>query len=309
MKFISEQESRRLVSHEIAYNAVKEAFIAAATDQASNVFPAIIAHAAQAQNVFSLESGTTSDVCGLKVGSYWPGNAVKNAPNHNSTILLIDQDNGKIASVIEAGEVNAYRTAAANAVAASVLARPESSTLAVFGAGRQALYECLALVRVLPITQIMIVARDSEKGQALVEKLLEHKLPASLALSGESACSLADVVVTATPSRASLVESHWIKPGTHIACMGADSKGKHEIASALLDSGRLFCDLPAQSRVIGEFQHAAPSTTIQAIGDVLSEKALGRLSGDDITIFDSSGIALQDLLIAQRLVDAAENAS
>jgi len=111
----------------------------------------------------------------------------------------------------------------------------------------------------------------------------------------------ADIVVTATPARVPLFEATWIRPGTHIACMGADSKGKQEIPPLLYPLARLSCDLPAQSRSIGEFQHVASSGEVVAIGDVLAGVQSGRESKDDITVFDSSGIALQDPFVAEHL--------
>lgn len=305
MKYIPEAESRLLITHEIAFDAVKDAFIAAAVDRSSTVFPAMIAHGPQPTNGFSIKSGTTSAISGLKVGSYWPGNVANGEPNHNSTILLLDQDNGKVAFVVEGGEVNAYRTAAADAVAASVLARPDSSTLAVFGAGHQALFECLAVSRVLPITRILVVARISAKAQSFVQELQSHGLIATVASSPQEACKQADVVVTATPSSAPLFHSEWIQPGTHISCMGADSKGKQEAPPELLARASLFCDLPAQSRTIGEFQHVPASVEVHAIGDVLQGNKRGRQNADEITVFDGSGIFLQDLFVAQRLFQAA----
>jgi len=290
-----------LITHEIAFDAVRDALIAAALDDSSTIFPAVIAHAARKHDVFTIKSGTTSTVSGLKVGSYWPNNVTKGQRNHNSTILLIDQASGKISSVVEAGEVNAYRTAAADAAAATVLARPESTTLTIFGTGHQALFECLALSRVLPIKDVLIVARNRVKAEQFANKLKECGLDAFVATSAQKACMQADIVVTATPARAPLFEATWIRPGTHIACMGADSKGKQEIPTLLYPLARLFCDLPAQSRSIGEFQHVASPVEIIAIGDVLTGAQSGRKSNDEITIFDSSGIALQDLFVAEHL--------
>ena len=147
--FLPESETSALVSHELAFAAAKEALIAAASGQA-RVFPAIIAHASAPTNTFSVKSGSTQELAGLKVGAFWPGNPGRGLPRHCSTILLIDQDNGRIGAVIEASAANAYRTAAADAVAASVLARADARTLAIFGAGNQAFFECDALSRVRP---------------------------------------------------------------------------------------------------------------------------------------------------------------
>jgi ornithine cyclodeaminase len=128
-------------------------------------------------------------------------------------------------------------------------------------------------------------------------------LPAE-ASRAEQACASADVIVTATLATAPLFHAQWVRAGTHISSMGSDATGKQELPPDLFHKARLFCDLPEQSRRIGEFQHADAKVQLTAIGDVLSGKARGRVSADDITIFDSSGISLQDLYIAQAIIKA-----
>lgn len=302
MKFMSEGESAALVSHEMAYDAAREAFLAVVDDAV--LFPAVIAHGSSPDNRFSIKSASTGEFAGLKVGSFWPGNSERGLPRHNSLILLFDQDVGRIEWAIEAGKVNAYRTAAADAVAADVLARTDSSILTVFGAGNQALYECRAIARIRPIKQILVVARDAAKGAAFVNALRQEGLEAACT-GAQEACERADVVVTATPARAPLFDAAWIRPGTHVASMGSDAAGKQELPPALFDRAALFCDLPAQAVVMGDLQHfAGDSSQIIAIGDVLRGRVKGRTSPEQITVFDSSGIALQDLTIARRLVAA-----
>ena len=302
MKFMSEDESASLVSHEMAFEAAREAFLAVVDDAV--IFPALIAHGSSVTNRFSIKSATTGEFAGLKVGSFWPGNSERGLPRHNSLVLMFDQSLGRIEWVIEAGKVNAYRTAAADAVAADVLARPDSAVLAVFGAGNQALYECLALARIRPITQILVVARDAAKGDAFVAALKRENLDAAC-VDAREACERADIVVTATPSRAPLFDADWIRPGTHVASMGSDAAGKQELPPALFDRAALFCDLPSQAVVMGDLQHfGGDKSLIVAIGDVLCGRAKGRISPEQITVFDSSGIALQDLTIARRLVAA-----
>jgi ornithine cyclodeaminase len=225
-------------------------------------------------------------------------------------ILLFDQAVGRIDTVIEAGRVNAYRTAAADAVAASVLARPDSKVLALFGAGNQAAFECAALARVLPIRTVLVVARDAGKVAGFAERLAGQGASGLdvRAASPQEACEAADVIVTATPARAPLFEAAWVRPGTHVAAMGADAKGKQELPPALLERARLFCDLPEQSRTIGEFQHASAQAQagLRAIGDVLRRGEGGRTDPAEITVFDSSGIALQDLTIARAILAKAD---
>ena len=305
MRFISEEQSAALITHEIAFEAAHEALIAAVAD-GTNAFPAVLAHGTRPTDRFSIKAGSTTEVAGLKMGSYWPGNSDLGVPRHNSVILLIDQSVGRVEWVIEAGKVNAYRTAAADAVAADALARKDAATLAIFGSGHQALFECLAIARIRPITAVSIVARDATKGGAFAEVLRSHGLAAETA-SAQAACERADIVVTATASRAPLFDSAWIRPGTHVASMGSDGPGKQELPPALFDRAELFCDLPKQSVVMGDLQHfGGDRARIVAIGDVLSDRSAGRSDDAAITVFDSSGIALQDLYVARRLVSAFE---
>lgn len=278
VNFVSEAETQRLISHEAAFEPVQQALIAAASGQAQ-VFPAVIATASEPQNTFSMKSGSTADLAGLKVGSFWPGNPPKGLPRPNSTILLIDQGTGRIGAVIEASAVNAFRTAAADAVAAKALANPGSETLAIFGAGHQALYECAALARILPLQRILVVARDPDKVGSFAERLAAQGVKADVrAVPAREACGEADVIVTATPSRAPLFEAAWVRPGTHVAAMGADARGKQELPPELFRRARLFCDLPSQSVEIGEFQHVRDEIergeiVLSALGDVLEMRA------------------------------------
>jgi ornithine cyclodeaminase len=306
---IPEQQSAALITHEIAFDAVREALIAAA-DERSDSFPTVLGHGSRAADSFAIKSAATAEVAGLKVGSYWPGNGDRGLARHNSLILLFDQEVGKIGAAIEAGQVNAYRTAAADAVAADVLARADAKTLAVFGSGHQALYECAALSRVRPIETVLVVARDPDRGAAFVQRLEARGLNGTLA-SPEQACEAADIVVTATTSRAPLFDARWIRPGTHVATMGSDAVGKQELPEELLRTARLFCDWPTQSTAIGEFQHVAERVSsgivdLIAIGDVLAGRAPGRQTADEVTVFDSSGIALQDLYVGTALLRAWE---
>ena len=311
MRFISEEESAALVTHAMAFEAAREALVAAVAP-GTTLFPAVLGHGSDPGDRFSIKSGSTADYAGLKVGSFWPGNPGKGLPRHNSAILLFDQGVGRIDTVIEAGRVNAYRTAAADAVAASVLARADASVLAVFGAGNQAVFEVAALVRVLPIREVLVVARDPGAVAGFGERLRGQGAEVRVRGAGaREACEAADVIVTATPARAPLFEAEWVRPGTHLAAMGADARGKQELPPALLERASLYCDLPEQSLAIGEFQHVAEAVRsgavrLRAIGAVLAGGEGGRTSPEAITVFDSSGIALQDLTIARAIIAKAD---
>ncbi|NVK32947.1 MAG: ornithine cyclodeaminase family protein [Rhodobacteraceae bacterium] len=312
MIYISEEESATLISHEIAYEAVRDALVAAVGDE-GRVFPAVLGRSASPTNTFSIKSGTTDRLTGVKVGSFWSKNPERGLPRHNSTIVLLDQEIGRLSAVVEAGTANAYRTSAADAVAADLLARKDARSLTIFGAGNQAHYEVMALARIRPIEIVHVVARASERRDAFVDVLRANGLNAQVCPAQE-AVSSSDIVVTATPAREPLFDASWVRPGTHIASMGSDAPGKHELPVDLMQVGNLFCDLPSQSTMIGDFQHvcdqvASGEIAITAIGDVIKGTAVGRTSDEAITVFDSSGIALQDLYLADALIQARAQAT
>lgn len=302
MIHISETQCARLISHEMAYAAITRALIAAASPAAS-IFPVVLGHASDPQNRFTIKSGADADLAGLKIGSYFPTNDRLGLPRHDSVILLFDQTSGRIGAIVEAGTLNAYRTAAADAVATDILARKDASTVALFGTGHQAGYEALALSQIRPLERILVVGRDPVRTQSFARQLQSQGLPAEMSRA-EQACASADIIVTATIATAPLFQAGWVRAGTHISSMGSDATGKQELPPALFHEAKLFCDLPEQSRRIGEFQHADAKLRLTAIGDVLSGKTRGRVSADDITIFDSSGISLQDLYVAQAIIEA-----
>lgn len=307
MIYISEEESAALVTHELAFEAAREALVAAASPQ-SRVFPAVLGRTREATNTFSIKSGSSDDLTGVKIGSFWSGNPARGLPRHNSTIVLLDPDTGRLGAVIEAGKVNAYRTAAADAVAADLLARRQAKVLAIFGAGNQAGFEVRALARIRPIETVLVVARPSPRRDAFVERVNDWGLKAR-AVSAEEAVRTADIVVAATPSREPLFDAAWVGPGTHVVSMGSDAPGKRELPSELFPRARLFCDLLSQSVQIGEFQRArdeidAGVLAVTPIGDVIEKRAPGRRFDNEITVFDSSGISLQDLYMADALLRA-----
>lgn len=303
MIYISEEESSALVSHDLAFTAASDALIAACK-QGATTFPVVLGHGSVINNRFTIKSGSDADLAGLKVGSYFPSNDVTGLPRHSSIIFLFDQTKGRIGAIVEGSRLNAYRTSAADAVATDALAKPDATVLAVFGTGHQAEYDAEAVARIRSLEKVLIVGRSAEKANELARRLREKGLPAEMA-DAERACRKADIVVTATTAREPLFKSEWVRPGTHISSMGSDGVGKQELPPELFAKAKLFCDYPEQSLRIGEFQHAGPNARVIAIGVVMSGAAQGRSTAEDITVFDSSGIALQDLYIANEIIKAA----
>lgn len=303
MLVITEAQSSALVTAELAYDAMRRAFIAAIGPDAF-IFPVVLGHASNPQNRFTIKSAAGADLAGLKVGAYFPTNDANGLPRHASTILLIDQASGRIGAVVEGSLLNCFRTAAADAVATDALARADAKVLTLFGTGHQAAFEATAIARIRSLSRICVVGRDPSRTAAFVKTLRDQGIPAEL-VEPEAAVRAADIIVTATTATAPLFDADWVRPGTHISSMGSDSLGKQELPPKLFTRSRLFCDHPDQSSRIGEFQHAGSGFGLTAIGSVLSGVANGRQSDYEITIFDSSGISLQDLFMAKAILDAS----
>lgn len=310
IRYLSEQHSAELITHELAMQATRRAYIAV-TEPQSTSFPVIHGHGHDPSNRFSMKAASTRELVGLKVGSYWSRNGEIGLPPHSSCIVLLDQRTGRLAAVIEAGKANGFRTAAGDALAVDALARADARRLAVFGAGHQAGYECEAIMNVRKITELYIVNRSPARAWDLARKLARPGLE-TIVTTAREACRYADIIVTATSSRAPLFDADAVQPGTHISCMGTDAAGKQELPPELVRRAALFCDELEQSLRIGEFQHVATdvrSGRIQPpgnLGEVLTGKLQPRADAASITIFDSSGLALQDLFLADCLLQQAQ---
>ncbi len=231
--------------------------------------------------------------------------------------MLIDDRSGRPFAVVEANYLNGMRTAAANALAVKHLASPEAATLGLIGIGHQAVFEAEAVAHVRPIRRILAAGKSTERCSEF-QKAVRDRLHIEVEFTDiEQVARAADVLVTVTPAREPLVRAEWIRPGTHISAMGADGKGKQELAVDLVGRSELWVDHPEQAIEIGEAQHAHRAGLVTL--EQLRERTLGALlknppkdaaSRKLITDFDSSGIAVQDLAAAQvalRCVQAARD--
>lgn len=307
MLLVPEATSQELVTRSMALTAVRNAFIAAADGSAVS-FPTLQGTGRDPQHRFSVKAArvNATSLTGMKVGAYWPLSDTVGLSRGSSMVLFLDDISGRVEAMVQTSSANAYRTSAADALAVDLLARRDANTLAIFGAGHQAFHEVVAIGEVRPITQVLIVNRTADRADALAARFRASGIGATRATARE-ACENSDIVVTITGSRQPLFEDAWIRKGTHVSCMGADDRGKQELPVQLLRRSRLFADLVAQSKEVGEFQHVATEIAsgtvhLDALGDVASGRKPGRQSDDDITIFDSSGIALQDIFLAKMIL-------
>ncbi len=311
MLIVPEREIAGLISEAEAYAAVEAVFAAMARGEATN-FPVVREAIGHADALYGFKSGfdRAGQVLGVKAGGYWPGNAAKGLTNHQSTVVLFDPDSGRVSAMVGGNLLTALRTAAASAVSIAHLARSDAKVLGMVGAGHQSAFQMRAAARVRAFERVVGWNLHPEMLGRLAETAAELGLPFE-AVSLDRLGAEADVIVTITSSFAPILGMAQLRPGTHIACMGTDTKGKQEVEPALLAHARLFCDERAQSVTIGEAQHAiaaglvAPEA-ITEIGAVVAGLAPGRQSAEEITLFDGTGVALQDLAVAARVLARAE---
>lgn len=310
MLVVKEQTVKDLVTEEIAFDAVEAVFGAMARGDAYN-FPVVREAIGYADALYGFKSGFDRSglALGLKSGGYWPGNMERGLTNHQSTVVLFDPDTGRPKALVGGNYLTAVRTAAASAVSIRHLAREESSVLGMIGAGHQSTFQLRAALKQRKFDRIIGWNIEPDRLSVLEEVAAEHDIPFQRA-ELEMLCKQADVIITITSCFAPLVMKNWVLPGTHIACMGTDTKGKQEIEAGLMPQSVLFTDEVAQSISIGECQHAhgaglIAEDDITPIGAVINGTHPGRSSADEITLFDGTGVGLQDLAVASIAVDVA----
>lgn len=255
--------------------------------------------------VFGIKSGDVGaqSLLGFKAAGFWPGNPARGADAHQATIMLIDPATGRPTCLIDGNAVTTERTGAAGGLGLE-LARPESRTVCVFGTGVQAQAQLRFALRQLPgLRQVFYATADGLPKPAF-EAAFAGLCTITHAADVNAAVAQSDVVITATTGKGPLFDAAAVQPGTHINAVGSDTKGKRELPEGLLARARVFVDDAAQSRGIGELQWA-PDTACTEIGDVLSGKAAFARGAGDITVFDMTGIALQDLTVARMLEQRA----
>ncbi|MFC6488475.1 iminosuccinate reductase BhcD [Nitratireductor sp. GCM10026969] len=299
-----------LVDEDAAFEAVSKAFAAMAEDKASN-FPVVREAIGHADALYGFKGGfdRAGMTLGVKAGGYWPHNIDRGVTNHQSTVFLFNPDTGQPSALVGGNYLTAVRTAAAAAVSIRHLAREDSRVLGMIGAGHQSAFQMRAAVRQRHFEKVVAWNPHPEMLPRLAETAKELDLPFE-AVELDQLGAEADVIITITSSFAPTLLAEHVRPGTHIACMGTDTKGKQEVEAVLLKAASVFTDEVDQSVTIGEAQHAIAEglvdrAAITPIGAVIAGLHPGRASQDEITLFDGTGVALQDLAVAAVAVERA----
>lgn len=287
--------------------AVREAF-ALHSQQQGRVFP-VIREPLATGGIFGIKAGdvASQSLLGFKAAGFWPANRLQGGEPHQATILLFDPASGRPRCVIDGNAITTVRTGAAGALGLQALARPDSQRLVVFGTGVQAQSQLAFALRVLPQLREVRYLSSSRQPAPAFEALFADRCTIQCAADANAAVAQADVVITATPGVGPLFDAAAVQPGTHINAVGADTRGKRELPEGLLPRSRVVADDSAQAALLGELQWA-PATQAPALGDLLTGQVPWVRAAADITVFDMTGLALQDLTVARLIFQKASTA-
>jgi ornithine cyclodeaminase/alanine dehydrogenase-like protein (mu-crystallin family) len=318
--FFSGAQVREAVSPERAVEAVRDAFVAYARGEWT--MPPKVYVPAYPEGDFRAMPALGAGHALLKWVTSFPGNPAQGLPTVTGLVLLSDATNGMPKAVLDAGAVTALRTGAAAVLAAETLGRVDAETAAVIGAGVNG--EAAARTFVARGRRVQLWDIDRARTESVAERIGAEVAP------GRDEALAADLLVTVTPGRNILLEEGSLRPGQHASLMGADGPGKAEIAIAELarvrvfrddwaqgvpngtaGRGRIYADDWEQASHNGDVMHAVEAGVlgrddVAQLGDVLIGTAEGRCSHRDITIFDSTGLAIQDLAIALAAMERAD---
>ena len=324
IKVLNEEDIKKIINMNIAIKAVEKAYMQKNSNK-GNVWPLVFYE--YEHNIFDLDirSGNldNDNVYGLKLISYNENNPNNNMPKVFATSLICDSKSGKPLALLNASPITSYRTGAAAGIGAKYLARKDSENLLVVGCGNIAIYSIVAVLITMPnIKNVYIcnpknydsVLNKFENIKETVNKTLEEadkNINVNFICSKdiESAVKESDIMITATPSEKEMIKAEWVKEGTHFSCMGACMEGKQEIDSDLFKNAIVFADDKQQCFKSGELQNAIKESKINdidgEIGELILNKKKGRNSDKEITIFDSTGLFIQDLATSVELLNEA----
>ena len=250
-----------------------------------------------------------------KTNGNFPGNPARNGlPTVQGTVVVCDAELGTPLAVMDSIEITALRTAAATAVAARYLARTDASKLAIIGCGLQGEMHLQSISLVRPLSRVALYDVNANAAKALADKASQRRIPVTIASSASEAAAGADLCVTCTTSTTFLLRARDVSPGSFVAGVGVDWEKKRELAPSLLEQAKLVTDVTAQCAAFGDLHHAidAGALTIDSVhaelGAVVAGIRPGRESNAELIVFDSTGMALQDVAAAALVYERAREA-
>ena len=308
---LKKEEVRRLISMKEVIGTVEEAYKAFNSDQV--VQPAYMGiHLPSPRGEIDFKAGysRSDEMISMKASS---GGFIDNptrhgVPNGMGTILLFDARSCALACVMDGSLITGLRTGAAGAVSVKALARKNAKKIASIGTGNQARMQIRALKEVMKIEAVHAWDSHPEALSAYASDIeSEHGIPVVKASSKKDAVAQADILITTTRGKGSLVEAGWVKPGTHIVAIGTDQRGKQELDPEIFRNAKIVNDSIEQCVEKGETWHPLNENIITKgdihaeIGEILLGRKPGRQNDEEVTIFDSTGMAIQDNTTATRI--------
>lgn len=247
----------------------------------------------------------------IKVISIFPGNHGSGLPSHQGVVILFDASNGTPLLLLDASELTAIRTAAASAVATRLLAREDAQQLAIIGSGEQAARHIESMLLVRPVRQIDIWSRNEAHASELARNIAErYGISVCVSPNALEAVKGADIICTTTASKEPVVCGDWISPGAHINAVGSSTSAARELDTAAIQRSRLFTDRyeslfnEAGDFLIPKNEGAITEAHVKGeLSEVLTGTKTGRELPDDITLFKSLGIAVEDLFAAWHIYE------
>jgi len=309
---LSRQQIEEFLSMNEVLNVVGNAFKLKAQGKAI-MPPKLYLDVPEYQGDFRAMPAYINGSAGLKWVSVYPNNRRQNLPSVMATIILCEPKNGCPLAIMDGTYITAMRTGAAGGVAVKYLARSDSSIVGMVGAGTQAETQLLAISEVLPkIDEVKVFDKQKDVSLRYVQKM-GAKLNINIRLAETiREAAEADIVVTTTPSRKPIVEKEYIRPGTHINAIGADAKGKQELEADLLKGAKIIVDDIEQASHSGEINVPLSEGLIEVndvygtLGEIIASMKKGRENDEDITVFDSTGLAILDIICAKLTYEKAK---
>ncbi|MGH2376260.1 MAG: ornithine cyclodeaminase family protein [bacterium] len=259
---------------------------------------------------------TAQEALGAKAVTFFPRNADRGLPTHLAIILLWDSATGALLAMIDGRLITEMRTAATSAAATKALALPTAGALAILGVGVQARSHMEALRLVRPIERVRVWSRTAERARAFAEEMTQrHRIPVDAVATPEEAVRGAQIIVTATSSQTPVLEGRSVETGTHINAVGAPRPDWREMDSALVARASLFVDSRAGALVesgdvlLAMREGAITEAHIRGeIGEVLAGAVQARRNAEEITLFKSLGMAVEDVATARWVYERAKAA-
>jgi ornithine cyclodeaminase len=300
-------------------SAMEQAFTALASGEAQQPLRTIF-RPPEVKGVLAMMptfSASPSPLFGLKAICVFPGNAAIGKDAHQGGVMLFDGETGELLAVINASAITAIRTAAVSALATRLLSREDAGDLAIIGAGVQARSHLGAMNCVRPLRRVRIAARSFETAKNFANEMQPHSAALIEPVAGgEAAVRGADIIVTATTSRDPVIQREWISPGAHINAIGTFSPKAREVDTATIAAARLFVDRRESAlNEAGDYLIAAQEGAIGPehiradLGEVLTGIHPGRTSPEEITVFKSLGLAIEDLAAAAHVYKKAQESN